>query len=206
MNARNLTKYIIAPALVVLSVLSLIFGEFLPFEKSKQLIISLGQASNSTTLKEFEDTFNKVFDFYSPIGQPESLRFFGGQITGYLDHKLPADLSQGLVDYTDKVFGMNSESSGFKGLNYTQTKLTLANTHYLNWINLKNKADFDKAEEYYKAVMELSPNRPQALYGLLQLYYSNKDVEKTLSIADKILSVWPDNPKVKDLIATLRSK
>ncbi|MGC9610780.1 MAG: tetratricopeptide repeat protein [Minisyncoccia bacterium] len=206
MNARNLTKYVIAPALVVLSVLSLVFGEYLPFEKSKQLIISLNQAGNSTTLKDFEDTFNRVFDFYSPIGQPESIRFFGSQITGYLSHEIPIDLSQGLTNYTDKVFQASENSVGFKGLNYTQTQLMLANVHYLNWVNAKNKADFDKTEEYYKEVVKLSPNRPQALYGLFQLYYSNKDVDNTLSMADKILSVWPDNQKLKDIVSPLRQK
>jgi tetratricopeptide (TPR) repeat protein len=206
MNVRNLIKYVVAPALVVLSVLSLIFGEYLPLEKSKQLIISLNQAGNSATLKDFENAFNNTFNFYSPVGQPESLRFFGSQIVNYLNHKLPADLLQGLTDYTDKVFEANENGVGFKGLNYTQTRLTLANIHYLNWVNLKNKVDFDKAEAYYKEVVELSPTRPQALYGLLQLYYFNNDVEKTLSMADKILSIWPDDQKIKDMVSNLRGK
>jgi tetratricopeptide (TPR) repeat protein len=202
MTVRETTKYLMAPALIVLAVLALIFGAYLPLEKSQALIVSLNQVGNAKSIQEFESVFNATFDLYSPVGQPESLRFFGNQIVGILSNKLPADVAQALIDYADGVFETNRDKGGVRGLNRTQTELIQANIHYLNWANFKKEEDFKISEEHYLKAEELSPNRPQALYGLLQLYMSNEDLPKVREVAEKILTVWPNDQKLKEFVAT----
>ena len=61
---------------ILLAVLAIIFGSYLPFEKSRSYVRAINMLNSIKTLPEFEDVFGRALSFYSPIGQEEIVKFF----------------------------------------------------------------------------------------------------------------------------------
>ncbi len=191
-------KNILAPLGIILAVLSLIYGAFLPFRKSQLFIAAMQNAYRSQTIGDYEATYNKAFGFYSPVGQAEDIRFLLSQISGAIIAKPPQDVSDALVSYADAVSRANG--TGRQGLNYTQELVTLATIHEANYHNYKSQKDYDAALALYEKGLSLSPSRPQFLYGLFQLYMDAGDTANEKAIGEKILSLWPNDTKIEGIM------
>jgi tetratricopeptide (TPR) repeat protein len=194
-----LFKSVLAPILVILAVIGLYLGAYLPYAKGGMFISALQEASQARTVQELEDAFNSALNFYSPVGQQETERYVGDQIVNILGQKgITPQISQALTDYLDKIIHIDYPTA--RGLDFTQEYLALANVHQINWINTKNPNDLALAEKYYQEGLQLSPVRPQFLYGLLQLYLNNGDAAQALPIAEKIHTLWPTDSQVTAML------
>ena len=79
------------------------FGSYLPFKKSQLLIDSMInlQSQKIRTLQDFFDNFNKPLDFFSPVGQEESIKVLGERIFPLIQNKPPPEIARALLDYLD---------------------------------------------------------------------------------------------------------
>lgn len=187
-------KYFIISILLIAAIAGLYLGSYLPLRKAGLFVTASVAAAQAKSLEEFVGPFDQVINYYSPVGQNETVRFFGNRVTEILRQKPPEEVARVLVDYETKQMNSISES---RGLNYVQSVLILGDMSKIMWLNYKKPADFEKAVSYYEGGLKLSPNRPQYLYGLLELYKSNNQSEKVKEISDQIFTNWPDAGKLK---------
>jgi tetratricopeptide (TPR) repeat protein len=106
-----------------------------------------------------------------------------------------------LVNYA--VGELNSNPPGARGLNYTQSILIEASILSAYGQEYKQARALQKAEELYKEGLQLSPNRPQFLYGLFSLYLAEGNAAAAKPIGEEILKYWPNDPNVPGIMAQL---
>src|ERR1051325_9184908 len=82
---KDVLKYILCFAGIILAVLAIYFGSYAPLHKAQLYIDALRQTSSVSTVKQFEDLFDPVFNFYSPIGNEEVPKFLSSDIVGILN-------------------------------------------------------------------------------------------------------------------------
>ncbi len=198
MRLEKTIKLVLAPLGIVLAVLSLVYGAFLPFRKAQLFIAVMQQAYQSQTIGDYEATYNKALGFYSPVGQAEDVRFLLSQISSVIVAKPPQDVSDALVRYADQISRVNAP--GQQGLNYTQELVTLATIHEANFHNYHEQNDYNVALSLYEKGLQLSSKRPQFLYGLFQLYMDAGDTANEKAIGEKILSLWPTDTKIEGIV------
>ncbi len=196
-------KSVLAPILVILAAIGLYLGAYLPYAKGGMFISALQQASQAQTLQGLEDAFNSALNFYSPVGQQETERYVGDQIVNILGQKgITPQISQSLTDYLDRMIHVDHPTD--RGLDFTQEYLLLANAHQINWTTTKNPSEFALAEKYYEEGLQISPVRPQFLYGLLQLYLNDGDAAQALQVAEKIHALWPTDDQITAMLPEIQ--
>ncbi len=195
---QKVIRTIIAPLGIILAFLSLIYGALLPLRKSQLFIQAMRQSGQSTSVAEYMRIFNRALDFYSPVGQAESIRFLENQIGSIVAQKPPQQVADALVMYADSTSRVTEP--GAHSSNYVQEIVILGNIHATNFRNYKAQRDYDIALALFQKGLTLSPKRPQFLYGLLQLYTDAGEQEKAEEIAKDILSIWPSDEKIQQAI------
>ena len=195
---HKFVKTIVAPLGIILALLSLIYGVFLPFRKSQLFIQAMRQSSDATSVASYMDMFNQALDFPSPIGQAESIKFLENQIGSIVAQKPPQQVASALVAYADSISRVGEPRT--HGSNYAQEIVILGNIHAVNFRNYKAQDDYAAALALFQKGLTLSSKRPQFLYGLLQLYTDAGEEEKVKEAARAILSIWPNDAKLSQLI------
>ncbi len=179
--------------LIILAVLSIVFGAVLPWGKSQLYIDALTdmQSGKTYTTEQFESKMGNIFDFYSPIGQEEIVKFFGSDILSVVSQRdFPESASQFLVGYIEKyLFKNNVRHLIIGGVSYK----------YL-WHRFGSEEDFKKSEEYFKKAQSIGPKLPPVLYDLFELYRLRGDSENIKKIGEEILKYWPGDENVKSII------
>ena len=56
------------------------------------------------------------------------------------------------------------------------------------------------AEKYFTESYELGPKRPQALFGLFDVYRAKGDVQKVTEISNQILEQWPTEERTRQAV------
>ena len=180
-------------AFLFLSVLSVYFGSYLPFEKAQLYITALKQLTGVRSVGEFKENFGRVFDFYSPVGQEEVAKYIGN-------------------DVLNTVYGVESSSAEIVAREVTSfaephmlkndvRHLTLMGQwYYVMWGRFKNSNDLKRAEEYQLAAFEIGPKLPPVLYGLMDTYRAVGNKQKIQELGKYILSLWPDDAGTKKVL------
>lgn len=198
------TKQFIAFLIIGGAALLIYFAAYLPYVKASLYISALRKQVTATSVEDFIATIDEALNFWSPVGQPEEVRFFIGNVVGILNNKdqdLPQEVAKKLTDYALKVLDLNP--LGAKGLNYSQSILLKATLLNIYGQKYGNKEYLSKAEEFYKKGIELSPKRPQFLYGLLTVYMSENKNEEIKKLGEEILKYWPQDTRVKQILETI---
>lgn len=197
-------KQIVALLTTAVALLLIYLSAYLPYVKGDLYITALQDSGQAKTLQDFLQPFENAITFWSPVGDPEIIRFFGNNVLSMItDQKqaFPESVATPLVNYT--VDELNSSPLGSKGLNYSQDILIEASI-LSNYGEKYKKLDaLQKAEELYKEGLILSPNRPQFLYGLFALYTAEGRSEEAKSIGETILKYWPTDQSVSSVINQL---
>jgi len=187
-------KYTIAVASIILALLGIIFGAILPFKKAQLYIKSAYQMPSIKTPEEFEEVFDKLFGFYSPIGDYEAARFLGHNlINAVAAPENPEIASRYLAEYLEPKMRKDE----------TRHLLILAQMDFFLWAKSGKENDFLKSEEYYRQALIYGPKLPPVLYGLFDLYRKKGDQEKLKQISETILKYWPEDERVKEVINSL---
>ncbi len=189
-------KYIIAFISIIAILVLLYFGAILPFIKAKLYIRAMNnlQAQRIRTLDEFKKNFDTVLNYYSPVGQEEVVRFLAQEIVGGMIYQEQQEaVSRELVNYIEpRLMQENSKH------------LVLLSAMSGKMFNIyRHNDDLIKTEEYYQKLLTLNPKSPQALYGLFDIYQKTGRPEKTKEIGEIILTYWPEDNRIKEIIKSL---
>ena len=198
-------KQMIALLVTAMALALLYLSAYLPYVKGSLYISALSEVQSATTLQDFITPFETAFNFWSPIGEPEEVRFFANNTLGMLTNQkqqLPETVATALVDYT--VQKLNSNPLGAKGLNYSQSILIEASILSAYGQEYKQASALQKAEELYQEGLQLSPKRPQFLYGLFSLYLAEGNAAAAKPIGEEILKYWPDDQNVAGIVGKLK--
>jgi hypothetical protein len=189
-------KYVIVLVGIVAAFSSIIFGAYMPTTKAQLYVSSVTALPNIHSVQDFEDLFNRGFNFYSPIGDEETAKFLGTEtmdvINGQTDQ--PEAVSRALIQYVEPHL-----------MQYPNPRhlVVVANMHSVLWQRFKHVEDFKIAESSYKQALEMGPKLPPPLYGLLQLYLNGGDKADAKVIAERILASWPDDTRVQQVMPLL---
>ncbi len=191
---NDILKSFIAIGLIILAILSIIFGAYLPWVKSRNYIKALLSVSSVKTVEEFEANFDKPFKFYSPIGDEEVAKFLANDI-------LQIIMQQNQSEAVDRKLVVYIEPYLFK--NDVRHLSATGQMYQVLWQKYGKEEDFQKTENYYKMAYAIGPKLPPVLYAMLNLYQIKGDKQKVKEIGEIILGYWPENDNIKNLIKSL---
>lgn len=196
-------KFTIAIILSILICVLFYFGSYLPLRKAQLLIEVIQNAKLARTVDEFEKTISRDLDFYSPTGQNESVRQVGNIVLNILASQkdLPKPIAEELLNFTAKYFEPIIQIEG--GGNSSQNFLILGYLYQIVGLRFNDNVYLEKAIDYYKEGLKISPKRPQFLYNLLDTYQAQKDFVSAKDIAEEILEYWPEDDKIKEMLREL---
>ncbi len=200
MNMSNSTiRSIIASVLAVIVAMAWYFGSYRPFQKS-QIFVRVISAKNSfQSLHELEDTFGEVFDYPSPIGQEELVRNMTSYILNFIQQTNDPNLIVPLTQYAERYYAPIIARGS--GMSFGQDLYLMGVINEVTLVKTKDPKYLTAAHNYYAKALELGPMRPQALFGMFDVYRFEGNVEGAKKIADQILAQWPNETKTRDALA-----
>lgn len=198
------TKRVIAVAVTVAALAVLVAGTYLPYRKSRLFISALQGAGTATSLDAFLVPFMKALDAASPVGQEELVRSFSNTIANVVssagagdDETLVRALGAVLDRYAEPVVERRS------GLSQAQTLYTVGGTYRAIDEHDDTKNFRAREEALFRRGLEISPDRPQFLYSLVDYemrYGSNADA---LVYAKRVKELWPSDENIDGVIRRL---
>jgi len=188
----------------VVVVVFLYLGAYLPYEKSQKLISAMGSIQGGASLQGYENAFGSVLDFYSPVGQEESVKQLGNSTLSILSSQknLPKDVAEELLKFNLKYFEPIINDS--RGGNASQNILILGQIYHTMALAYNDINYLDIAIGYYKKGLDNSPRRPQFLYSLVEAYQQKGDYNSAIKIGEEILKYWPADTQVKQAVEEMR--
>lgn len=176
---------------IIVVLLSFVYGAVLPFMKAGSYLVALSNLPRVRSVQEFEQNFDAMFNFYSPVGDEEVTKFLANDIVSLVNQaQQPEGVSRALVTYIEPHLQQDNPRHLLSG----------AQLHTILWMRYHTKEDFTKAEGYYKQILSFGPKLPPALYGLLDLYQRAGDKDNARKVATTILTYWPTDASVKAIL------
>ena len=188
----------------VVVVVFLYFGAYLPYEKSQKLISALGAIQSGASLEGYEKAFSSVLDYYSPVGQGESVKQLGNTTLSILSSQknLPKNIAEELLKFNLKYFEPIINNS--RGGNASQNFLVMGQIYHALALNYNDLNYLNIAIDYYQKGLVNSPRRPQFLYSLFEAYQAKRDYNSAIKTGEEILKYWPGDAKVKQNIEAMK--
>ncbi len=196
-----LIKKAIAVSAVVFLVFIAYYGSYLPMRKSVIFIGTIQNTSAIKTIADFEQAFSVPLDYSSPIGQEELVRNSANTIVSSLQNIPEARGIDEMLGYIDKYY--EPIVARGKGMSFGQDIYILGALHELAFIKTHQTGYLDIAQKYFEEGLRLGPKRPQALYGLLDVYRLRGNIASSTVIARQILNQWPTDTKARDVFKQL---
>lgn len=199
------TKKIIAAGVAAAALAVLVYGTYLPFRKSRLYITALENSGQAKSLDEFLVPFMAALEAPSPTGQEELVRNFGGTVGSIVDgakagsdETLVRALGATLDRYAEPVLERRS------GLSQAQTFYTLLSAYRVIDARDGTKNFRDRYGALLRRGIEISPDRPQFLYGLVDFerkYGSNAEARK---YGERVKELWPGDENIDRVLRELR--
>src|SRR3989344_4656571 len=182
--------------LIVFAFISVYFGAYLPFARGQAYITALRAAQSIHSLNEFEALFDRPLDFYSPVGDEEVAKFLGMDILNTITQVRPEELNRALVEYIEAHMLKNN----------VRHLIILGQMYSILWREYGHKEDYMKSEAYQRKALEIGPNLPPVLYGLLDIYQASGDNAKLKEIASEIVKYWPEDEGVQNVLQRINNQ
>ncbi len=194
-------RQIIAVSLSIAVLIVAYFGSYLPMVKSLTFISTMRQSGGVRTVQDLEQLFSVPLDYPSPIGQEELVRNLASTIAGTLGNISDPAVIKELVRYVESYYKPIIDRG--KGMSFGQNLYLLGLINETAYLKTNDKKYLDAASAYFKKAYELGPKRPQSLYGLLDVYKAEGNIEAFKKIADQLLSQWPNDERSKAIISAV---
>lgn len=201
----SLLRQILAVLGVVFLAAALYIGTYLPYRKGASYIEALSRAQQARTIGEFLTTFAKPLDHPSPVGQEELVRNLGNTIGDVIlgnGTRDPSIIEPALAFFDHYAQPLLDRD---KGLSFMQLLLVNGSVHEAAYSVTGIEHYSEEARGYFERGLAMSPNRPEFLYALFSDAQMRGDTAAIRARGEQILSVWPDDAKVRqalDLITT----
>ena len=203
---NSLLKKVISLILSAFILWLMYLGAYLPLRKGQLYIDALGNFSQKKvrTLDEFNNIFQPVFDYQSPVGNDEIITYHIGTIFSVMSQQSNKVVVDALIKQGEKIVSPMLKSG--KGFNYDAMLYTLAMAYQNAAFAFKDINYYQKAIETFQTALKASPTRPGFLYGLYDTYVAGGDLVKAREIGKIILGYWPEDKNVKNFIESTNVK
>jgi hypothetical protein len=175
------------------------YGNYLPLRKSQSFIYMTRTLGTVRSWEQLQAVASESLDKPSPVGQEEIVRSFSNMILSVIrangqSPALTSAVLQFIHQYYDPIIDRG------RGMSFQQNLYVLGLMNQIAYAQTKDIAYLNDAERYFTTAVNLAPNRPQSLYGLLDVYRMKQDRKKMEEIGNRILSLWPQDQNVKALL------
>lgn len=184
-------KPTIITVLIVLTLLGLYFGAYMPLKKAQTYIAVARALPTYGTVQNVVEKYDMIFNLNSPVGQREAVKFFLQDVMSIINQEQQEEeASKMLVEYVGSKI---NEHDIIHNLHMAYAYSTL-------WRRFQKKEYFDKAEGYFQKVLEVGPKLPHGLHALLELYARSGNLVKAKEVGEVVLKYWPDNQNVREYL------
>jgi len=202
----NDVKKIIAILCAGIIVFVMIYGSYLPLRKAQGYINSLrqGETREFASAEELLEIFKNALAYPSPIGQEELVRNTANSMLGFVQRETRPEVIRAFVTFTDESYAPIIARN--KGMSFGQDLYLLGIINEIAFLRTKDPSYLGAARKYFLLGSEMGPNRPQPLYGLLDVARIEGNVEAYRVIAERILALWPNDIDVKTEVDNLKKQ
>lgn len=178
--------------LIVLVLLGIYLGALLPLGKAQTFIRSQSSLSTAQSVDDIKRLYDASFDFRSPVGQEEVVKFTAGTIGDILSQnsQISEEVARLLVSYVEPELFKDD----------LRHRMLLGNMYQFMWEKYGREEDFAKAESAYLEANALGPKVPTILYRLLDMHAKKGNAAEVEKYGNIILTYWPDDAQVKTLL------
>ena len=146
---------------------------------------------NVKSIPEFAANFDRVFNYYSPVGDEEVVKFVSSEILGAVTSGRQGEpISRALTEY----IGPHLHKENVRHL------MIGGRLYFSLWRLSGKESDYYAAEEYFRRAHEIGPKLPTPLYALLELYGNAGKKNELQEIAATIFSLWPQDTRLKPFL------
>ena len=197
MNESN--KKIIALLASIVIIVMIYYGSFLPLRKSQIFISTMRYLGEAKTLDELKTRVSVPLDYPSPYGQEELVRQVASLVTNIVSQSnTTPPVIDDLISYLNKYYSPIIENG--RGMSFNQNLYVLGSLNEVAFIRTNKVEYLMAAEKYFTRSYELGPKRPQALFGLFDVYRAKGDVAKVTEISNQILNQWPGEERTRQAV------
>ncbi|MCX6702332.1 MAG: hypothetical protein NTW60_00450 [Candidatus Wolfebacteria bacterium] len=200
MKTDNGFRTIIAFAVTAAVALFIYFGAFLPISKSQLYVGAQANLSNVRTIQQFSDVFEKVFFYYSPVGQDEIIQGYLGTLMNIIQQQNPTPGTDA-IDYLAKQAEKWGDPIMMRGkaFNYGQIIYSLGAVYKLAAVKLQNFDYYQRSVAAFRDGAKHSPGRAVFLYNLFDLYNMAGDKANARIAGEEIAKNWPNDPQAQQI-------
>ena len=91
-------------------------------------------------------------------------------------------------------------------MSFEQDLFIVGTMNEIAYLKTQDQKYLEGAQRYFEEGHELGPERPQFLYSLLDVYRLKKDIPRAIEVAQKILTLWPNDERLKNMLTPVTEK
>ncbi len=197
-NMEDRTYRITAAIIIVALIFGVaLYGSYLPMRKAQMFIATLQglQTTPATSLQDLESRVSIPLDYPSPIGQEEIVRNMANSVLAFVQQGADPTSTAQLIGFLNGYYAPILDSG--KGMSFGQDVYLEGAINEIAFAETGDPTYLAAAKKWYTEAHALGPNRPQALYGLFDVYRAANDSSDTIAIAKQILANWPGDVRVQ---------
>ena len=189
-------KRTIAVAVSILILGVSVYGSYLPLRKAQMFITTLQglQTNPVSSLQDLENRVTTPLDYPSPIGQEELVRNLANSVLGFVQQGSGATSTAEIVGFLNSYYDPILDRG--KGMSFGQDLYLEGAINEIAFAETGGSTYLADAQKYYEEARADGPNRPQALFGLFDVYRAEGNVTGTIQVGDTILNNWPAETSV----------
>ena len=198
-------KQLIASVFTITAVVAVYFGSYLPLRKAQthiDAVLNL-QGGKVRTLDDFNNLFNPVLDFYSPVGQDEITQYYLGILINIINQQNDKQVIDILARQAENRMALILKKE--KGFNFNQNLYTLGSIYKIVALKFKDESYYLKAVNIFQKGLKYSSNRLIFLQGLFDLYMAHGYNDKAREIGKLILKYYPEEEKVRKFVENIKT-
>lgn len=195
------TYKITAAVIIVAIILGIsVYGSYLPMRKAQMFIATLQnlQSSPATSLQDLESRLSVPLDYPSPIGQEELVRNMANSVLAFVQQGPDPTSTANLIGFMNSYYDPILNSG--KGMSFGQDLYLEGAINEVAFAETGNQTYLQAAEKWYGEAVADGPNRPQALYGLFDVYRASGNTSGTIAIGERILQNWPSDIQIQQAL------
>jgi hypothetical protein len=194
-------KQIIAVILSVFILAIAWWGSYAPMRKAQEFISTLQalQTTPASSLQDLETRLSAPLNQPSPIGQEELVRNMANNILTFVQQSQDATTTAQLVSFLHSYYDPILASG--RGMSFGQDLYLMGAIEETAFVRTGDPTYLIAAQKYYEQAVSDGPNRPQAQYGLFDVYRFEGNVASATAVGQNILREWPTDTNVQQGLA-----
>jgi hypothetical protein len=192
----RLIRQLISVAAVALLAAIAVYGSYLPLRKSRLFHEAVQNLAAIHSPPQFAARLSVPLDAASPIGQGELVQETASLVLSLIQIPgTPSRVTAELAKFVNGTFEPIFQRG--KGIGFAPTLYNVGAINVIAYFQTRDPAFLATAEKLFSRGREASPNRPEFLYGLFDVYRMTQNIEGAKAIADTILRQWPDDERTR---------